>query len=138
MAGCSWTAPLFPRCLDYRTSQLLKEQVQNLQARMRSRASAMATQIGPHAEQKSFQTMQLEYLWLQALNRYAARLDSICTGEVLRPGELHRELVTMAADLATFSSTLAPEFPPYDFDEPWRAFAPVFHHPATESPSGSQ
>ncbi|WP_461538345.1 type VI secretion system baseplate subunit TssK [Spongorhabdus nitratireducens] len=115
-----------PRCLDYRTSQLLKEQVQNLQARMRSRASAMATQIGPHSEQKSFQTMQLEYLWLQALNRYAARLDSICTGEVVRPGELHRELVTMAADLATFSSTLAPEFPPYDFDEPWRAFAPVF------------
>ncbi len=115
-----------PRCLDFRTSLFLKEQVQNIQARMRSRANAMASQIGPHAEQKSFQTMQLEYLWLQALNRYAARLDSICTGDSLRPGELHRELVTMAADLATFTTTLAPEFPPYDFDEPYRSFAPVF------------
>ncbi|MCL6272127.1 type VI secretion system baseplate subunit TssK [Sansalvadorimonas sp. 2012CJ34-2] len=115
-----------PRCLDYRTSSFLKEQVQNLQARMRSRAASMSAQIGPHAEQKSVQIMQLEYLWLQALNRYAARLDSIMTGECLRPGELYRELVTIAADLATFTTTLAPEFPAYDFDEPYRSFAPVF------------
>ncbi|WP_281648362.1 type VI secretion system baseplate subunit TssK [Parendozoicomonas sp. Alg238-R29] len=114
-----------PRCLDYRSSQFLKEQVQNLQARMRSRAAAMANQIGPHAEQKSVHTMQLEYLWLQALNRYSARLTSIAGGECLRPGELHRELVTMAADLSTFTTTLAPEFQNYNPEEPYQSFAPV-------------
>ena len=114
-----------PRCLDYRSSSFLKEQVQNLQARMRSRAANMANQIGPHAEQKSVQSMQLEYLWLQALNRYSSRLASIASGECLRPGELHRELVTMAADLATFTTTLAPEFEPYNPDEPYQSFASV-------------
>ena len=41
-----------PRCLDYRVSPYLKEQVQNLQARMRSHAAVMANQIGPRSPPK--------------------------------------------------------------------------------------
>ncbi|MRI32671.1 type VI secretion system baseplate subunit TssK [Endozoicomonas sp. OPT23] len=115
-----------PRCLDYRVSAFLREQVQNLQAKMRSRAAVLANQIGANADQKSFQSMQLEYMWLQTLNRYSARLADIYTGESLTPGGLYRELLTMAADLSTFTKTLAPEFPAFNADDPYRSFARVF------------
>ncbi len=114
-----------PRCLDYRVSRYLQEQVQNLQAMMQQRASVIAAQIGVEGEQKSFQTMQIAYMWLQALNRYAAILRLVEQQAGMSAATLYQHLTTMAADLATFTSTLAPEFPHFDEREIFASFAPV-------------
>ena len=114
-----------PRCLDYRVSRYLQEQVQNLQVMMQQRASVIAAQIGIEGEQKSFQTMQISYMWLQALNRYAAALRLIEQQAGVSATSLYQYLTIMAADLATFTSTLAPEFPHFDEREIFASFAPV-------------
>ena len=114
-----------PRCMDYRVSRYLQEQVQNLQAMMQQRASAIAAQIGVEGEQKSFQTMQIAYMWLQALNRYAAWLRLIEQQANVSAATLYHYLTCMAADLATFTTTLAPEFPHFDEREIFSSFAPV-------------
>ncbi|OED40487.1 type VI secretion system-associated protein [Endozoicomonas sp. (ex Bugula neritina AB1)] len=114
-----------PRCLDYRVSRYLQEQVQNLQAMMQQRASVIAGQIGVEGEQKSFQTMQVTYMWLQALNRYNALLRLIGQQSGVCTATLYRYLTVIAADLATFTSTLAPEFPHFDESNTFASFAPV-------------
>ena len=114
-----------PRCLDYRVSRYLQEQVQNIQALMQQRASMIAAQIGVEGEQKSFQTMQLAYMWLQALNRYGAELKQIEQQRNITAGDLYRRLAVMAADLATFTTTLAPDFPIFDEQKIYASFAPV-------------
>ena len=114
-----------PRCLDYRVSRYLQEQVQNIQALMQQRASLIAAQVGVEGEQKSFQTMQLAYMWLQALNRYGAELKQIEQQRNITAGDLYRRLAVMAADLATFTTTLAPDFPIFDEHNIYASFAPV-------------
>ena len=114
-----------PRCLDYRVSRYLQEQVQNIQALMQQRASLVAAQIGVEGEQKSFQTMQIAYMWLQALNRYGAELKQIQQQSNIPAGDLYRRLVIIAADLATFTTTLAPDFSVFDEKNIHASFAPV-------------
>lgn len=114
-----------PRCLDYRVSRYLEEQVQNIQALMQQRASLIAAQIGVEGEKKSFQTMQSAYMWLQALNRYAAELKQLQQQRNITAGDLYRRLTVMAADLATFTTTLAPDFPLFNEQNIYGSFAPV-------------
>lgn len=114
-----------PRCLDYRVSCYLLEQVQNLRAMVKQRASFTATQIGVEGPQKSFQTQQIEYLWLQALNRHGAWLKLVEKQSGISACELYRMLAIMAADLATFTTTLAPEFPDYNEQDIYGSFGPV-------------
>ncbi len=114
-----------PRCLDYRVSRYLLEQVQNLRAMVKQRASVIATQIGVEGQQKSYQTLQIEYLWLQALNRHGAWLKLVERQSGISAYELYRMLAIMAADLATFTTTLAPEFPDFNEQDIYASFAPV-------------
>ena len=114
-----------PRCLNYRVSRYLQEQVQNIQALMQQRASLIAAQIGVEGEQKSFQTMQIAYMWLQALNRYGAELKQLEQQRNMTAGDLYRRLAVIAADLATFTTTLAPDFPVFDEQNIYASFAPV-------------
>ena len=102
-----------PRCLDYRVSRYLLEQVQNIQALMQQRASLIAAQIGVEGEQKSFQTMQLAYMWLQTLNRYSAALKQVEQQKNMSAARLYQHLTVMAADLATFTTTSGSGFPRY-------------------------
>ncbi len=85
----------------------------------------MAAQVGVESEQKSYQTMQISYMWLQALNRYGAELTLLNQQAGMTAGELYRYLVVMAADLATFTTTLAPVFPKFDLHAIYSSFAPV-------------
>lgn len=114
-----------PRCLDYRVSRYLHEQVQNLQALMQQRAALIAAQIGVEGEQKTFQTMQIAYMWLQALNRYGAWLKLMEQQSDISASELYRCLVVIAADLATFTTTLSPDFSNFDENTIYASFAPV-------------
>lgn len=114
-----------PRCMDYRVSHYLHEQVQNLQAMMQQRASVIAARIGVESEQKSFQTMQVSYMWLQTLNRYAAWLRLVEQQAGVSAASLYSYFTCMAADLATFTSTLAPEFPHFKEGDIFSSFAPV-------------
>ncbi len=114
-----------PRCLDYRASKYLEDQVLNLKVMMQQRAAVIAAQIGVEGEQKSFQTMQIAYMWLQALNRYTALLKHITRQKGISASQLYRELSVMAAELATFTTTLAPEFPVFDEGAVYESFAPV-------------
>ena len=114
-----------PRCMDYRVSRYLLEQVQNIQALMQQRAAQIAAQIGIEGEQKSFQTMQIAYMWLQSLNRYGAWLKQIEHQAGVSAAQLYHCLVLMAADLSTFTTTLAPDFPVFDEHNIYTSFAPV-------------
>ena len=114
-----------PRCLDYRVPRYLQEQLQSLRALMQQGASVVAAQIGTEEKQKSFQTMQIAYMWLQALNRYGACLRLTEQQAGVSAATLYGYLTTMAADLATFTSTLAPEFPHFNEREIFASFAPV-------------
>ncbi|UYM14862.1 type VI secretion system baseplate subunit TssK [Endozoicomonas euniceicola] len=114
-----------PRCMDYRVSRYLVEQVQNMQALMQQRAALIAAQIGVEGELKSFQTMQIAYMWLQALNRYGAWLKQIEHQTGVSAAQLYHDLVMMAADLSTFTTTLAPDFPVFDENNIYASFAPV-------------
>ncbi len=114
-----------PRCIDYRVSHYLLEQVQNLKTMMQQRASVIAAKIGIEGEQNSFQMMQVSYMWLQALNRYAVWLGMLEQQTGVSAGQLYQDITYIAADLATFTSTMAPEFPPYDEREIYASFAPV-------------
>ena len=114
-----------PRCLDYRVSRYLYEQVQNVRVLMQQRAEQLAQQIGVDVELKSFQTLQLTYMWLQTLNRYGASLKQIEHQAGVSAAQLYRVLVTMAADLSTFSTTSAPDFAVFDEQSIFHSFAPV-------------
>ena len=114
-----------PRCMDYRVSRYLLEQAQNIQALMQQRAALIAAQIGIEGEQKSFQTMQIAYMWLQSLNRYGAWLKQLEHQTGVSAAQLYHNLVMMAADLSTFTTTLAPDFPVFNENNIYASFAPV-------------
>ena len=114
-----------PRCIDYRVSKYLHEQVQNLQALIQQHATLIAAQIGVEEEQKSFQAMQIAYMWLQALNRYGVWLKQVEYQVDISAATLYRYLAIMAADLSTFTTTLAPDFPVFDESAIYASFAPV-------------
>ncbi len=114
-----------PQCLDYKVSGYLEEQVQSLHALVRQRAAMLAGQVGVEGAQKSFHTLQIVYMWLQSLNRYAAGLKLLNEEKNVSSSDLYRYLVIMAADLSTFTKSLAPEFPAFDERAVYQSFAPL-------------
>ncbi len=114
-----------PLCSDYKVSHYLEEQVQSLQSLVGQRAEMLASQVGVDVGQKSFQIMQITYMWLQALNRYGAQLKLINEESNLSAEGLYQFLVVMAAELATFTRSLAPTFSAFDQKSIYSSFAPV-------------
>ena len=64
-------------------------------------------------------------MWLQALNRYGAQLKLINEQDGLSVEGLYQFLVIMAAELATFTRSKAPEFAAFDQKGIYGSFAPV-------------
>ena len=114
-----------PQCLDYKVSSYLEEQVQSLQALVKQRAAMLAAQVGVDGAQKSFHTLQITYMWLQSLNRYSAGLKLMNEERNVSSSDLYRYLVIMAADLSTFTKSLAPEFAAFDERAVYQSFAPL-------------
>ncbi|MRI33754.1 type VI secretion system baseplate subunit TssK [Endozoicomonas sp. OPT23] len=114
-----------PLCSDYKVSHYLEEQVQSLQSLVGQRAEMLASQVGVDVGQKSFQVMQITYMWLQALNRYGAQLKLINEQRNLSAEGLYQFLVVMAAELATFTRSRAPVFAAFEQNSIYSSFAPV-------------
>ncbi|WP_062268611.1 type VI secretion system baseplate subunit TssK [Endozoicomonas arenosclerae] len=114
-----------PRCLNYKVSAYLEEQVQSLYALMRQRAAVLAAQVGVQSDQKSYQTLQISYMWLRSLNRYSAELKLINEQQGTSAYQLYSRLVVMASEISTFTQTLAPEFDAFDEFATYASYAPV-------------
>ena len=69
-----------------------------------------------------------DFLLLQAVNRYQPLIAHLSTLADFHPESFYRLAVSMAGELATFTSAekRSPQFPPYKHDDLQASFAPVF------------
>ncbi len=114
-----------PPCLDFQSTPNLAGFIVELSGLLHHRGETLANRIG--GDPKSGVADWSNFLLLQLVNRLepvAAHLQHV-TG--LHPETLYRQLLPMAGEFSTFTTTSkrAPEFPRYRHDDLAATFAPV-------------
>ncbi|MEL7046028.1 MAG: type VI secretion system baseplate subunit TssK [Pseudomonadota bacterium] len=115
-----------PPLLQHHASQALRGFVKDLRGRLRHRATALAGRV-----QESGRGGVSEiagFLMLQMINRYLPIVEHFDVTATLHPESLFRMSVSLAGELATFTSSdrLAPEFPTYNHADLQQCFDPVY------------
>lgn len=99
--------------------------VKELQGLLHHRAEALAGRLGAAGQGGAAEIA--DFLLLQLVNRAEPLVTHLATLERLHPERLYVLAVTLAGELATFTSETkrASEFPPYRHDDLQGSFAPV-------------
>lgn len=115
-----------PTVLDCQASPPLLGFIKELQGLISHRAEALAGRITVSGRGGAADIA--DFLLLQAVNRYQPLVAHLCTLTGFHPESFFRLAVSMAGELATFTSTekRAPEFPAYEHSDLQSTFYPVF------------
>jgi len=114
-----------PTVLDARMAQVLATFLVELQGLLHQRGEALAGRVS--ATGRGGTAEIADFLMLQAINRYEPLATHLVSGGVLHPEDFYRLCVSMAGELATFTSTSKRPvaLPPYLHEQLRESFEPV-------------
>lgn len=114
-----------PSCVDYHAASRLSAFVRELEGLLHQRGESLAGRVAQSGQADAAQIA--DFLLLQAVNRYEPLVAQLAPSTGVHPEDLYRFLISLAGELATFSTTekRPPEFPPYRQDSLRETFEPV-------------
>lgn len=113
-----------PPVTSIKTSEPISRYIVDLHGMLKQRAEALAARIGSGQGNAS---SIADFLMLQMLNRYDGILNHVIHSDNWHPEALYLELVSLASEMATFSSKdkRAAKLPVYQHDDLTRVFGEV-------------
>ncbi len=114
-----------PPLLDVRSHSKLGSVLQEVAGSLNLRAEALAGRIRDSGRQGTSEIA--DFMMLQMANRIEPWLLHLAQVRPMHPVTLYGELIQLAGELATFTSTQRrpPEFPLYNHDSPETSFSPL-------------
>lgn len=115
-----------PPLLNCAASSIIHSQLTQLQGMLHQRGESLAQRLNDSGRSGSAEVA--DYMLLQVINRIEPLCAQLVSSGFLHPEECYRELIQMAGELATFTTTekRPPEFPAYSHSDPQSCFAVVF------------
>ncbi len=95
-----------PSCLHYSASSFLSERLKELCALVNNRATLILQRIQAGQQQKSEQTLMLDYLWLQTLNSRMPWLEWVINNSQYSTHQLYQELSRFEGELLSLQPAI--------------------------------
>jgi type VI secretion system protein ImpJ len=114
-----------PTVLDVRAAPALATFLAELQGLLHQRGDDLASKVS--ATGRGGAAEIVDFLMLQTINRYEPLATHLISSGILHPEDLYRLCVSLAGDMATFTTTAKrpPPFPPYRHEYLRESFEPV-------------
>ncbi|MCL1076791.1 type VI secretion system baseplate subunit TssK [Parashewanella spongiae] len=115
-----------PHSLQYGVSKYLGDNLRDIYALMKYRATAISNRLSTDTGSKSYQALIRDYLWLQALGVWIPQIKLLCDNKDSLTYHLYKDCIALTGHMLGLDGKNIEEFPNFNPGELYDIFSYVF------------
>ncbi|EDM68940.1 hypothetical protein PE36_20085 [Moritella sp. PE36] len=124
--GIELNRAFIPMSLYFTVSEYLKDNVNDLYAQMKYRASTISQRLQVDSVNKSYQALIRDYLWLQALGRWLPNIKYWLDNGTTSPQEIYQACMSMAGEMQGLDTKMPKEYDSWNNGRLYSLFSTLF------------